>query len=175
MTWTAPKTWATNDVLLAAELNMYLRDNLLELSPAKATTPGSIFTVTAPNLIAERIPVTDFIATSESTASTSYVDLATVGPTVTCETTSKAIVFTYCHLLCSTGDSAWMSYEVTGATDFQAPDHVAVMLQNTGGQRAQAAILHGTLVPGINTFTAQYRVTAGTGTWSDRRIMVLPF
>jgi hypothetical protein len=34
---------------------------------------------------------------------------------------------------------------------------------------------HTDLTPGINTFTAKYRVSASTGTFSSRRIAVMPY
>jgi hypothetical protein len=36
--WTSPKTYAANDILTAADLNTYQRDNLLALAPDGATS-----------------------------------------------------------------------------------------------------------------------------------------
>jgi hypothetical protein len=175
--WTAPKTFAANSTLTAADLNTYLRDNSLETEPAKALTPGSMFVATGVNSIAERSPVSAFIATSETYTTTStYGSLATVGPSVTAVTGTRALVFLYCQMLHSSSGRAFMSYEVSGATTFAASNTVAIATAGTGGQRLGAVILHDTLNAGTNTFTAKYTIgDAGTGTFSSRKLVVLPF
>ncbi len=42
MPWTTPKTWATNDLVTAADLNLHLRDNLAVLK----SPPGQIIELT---------------------------------------------------------------------------------------------------------------------------------
>lgn len=180
MAWTSPKTWVSGDVLTASELNLYLRDNLAELSPAKAINPGSYFVTSDTGVVDERIPDADFIAAAEQTTSNTYVDLATVGPSVTVETSSQALVFLYAHMYDTDNTlGVWMNYSVSGATidDAVNRDSSGLQLQATGGQRMGVNILHTGLNPGMNTFTAKYRVsgTPNTGTWSDRRLGVLPF
>lgn len=189
MTWTAPKTWVSDEVLTADDLNVYLRDNLLELSPSKATTAGSIFVTESPSVISERIIMSDYIAASESSSATSYTDLRTVGPSVTVKTSSQAFVFLYCHMYATLSNSStpdnyavWMNFDVTGATtDFAVNrDSTAIMLQSSNGQRWGITILYTNMNPGWNTFTVKYRVSQPTsgsapiGTWSNRRIAVLP-
>ena len=88
-------TAVANSVFTAAQFNQFVRDNLNETAPAKATTAGSHFAGTGLNSIAERLTDTDLVATSQTTISTSYADLATVGPTVTATTGPYAIVFLY--------------------------------------------------------------------------------
>jgi len=178
MTWTAPKTFIANDTLSSAELNVHLRDNLLEAAPAKARNVGAYFVSNGDNTLSERIPTGDLESTAEQSASTSYVDLATIGPSVTATTQSQAFVIISCHMYNSGANAVWMSYDVSGTTVTAAADNRALMFNNAAGQgqRAGVVILHATLIPGPNTFTAKYRVsTAGTGTWSDRRIAILPF
>jgi hypothetical protein len=92
MAWVAPPTFVSGNVLTAALLNI-LSGDLNELAPAKATAAGQIFVSTGANAIIARTPGFDTIATSESTASTSFVNLATVGPTVTVTTGTTALVF----------------------------------------------------------------------------------
>lgn len=181
MSWTSPKTWVTGDILPADELNTYLRDNLLELSPNKATTAGSIFVTNNTSEIAERIVTSDYIAASESTSSTTYTDLSTIGPSVTVETSSQAFVFMYCHMYSNDDTNAvWMNFDVSGATTESATsrDSTALMLQASNGQRWGVSVLYQNMTPGMNTFTAKYRCSNNTGTvtatWSNRRIAVLP-
>ncbi len=169
-------TAVANTVFTAAQFNTYVRDNLNETAPAKATAAGQIFVSTAPNTIAARLVNADYIATSETTTSTTYADLATTGPTVTATTSASAIVAIFCNQQTSGGTAAWMSYAISGATTDASNDNRAIQLQSTGGQRLGATFFHGALLnPGTNTFKAEYRVsTSGTGTFSVRRLMVIP-
>lgn len=153
-----------------------MRDNLNETAPAKATAAGQIFVSTAAHSIAARTVAADYIATSETTTSTTYTDLATTGPSVTATTAASAIVATYCNANNSAGQAAWMSYAISGATSDASNDNRALELQGSGNQRAGASFFHSAiLTPGTNTFKAEYRVTTtGTGTFSVRRLMVIP-
>lgn len=175
MAWTSPRTFAANSTLTAADLNTFLRDNLNETSAAKAQNPGSIFVATGLNTIGERLADSQFISTSESTTSLSYVDLATIGPAVTVTTSVQALVFMNVNIRHSTGLAAWMSYAISGATSDPPQDNRALMLQNTLGQQLGCVILHTAITPGLNTFTAKYRVTtSGTTFAANRRLSVLP-
>jgi hypothetical protein len=168
-------TAVSGSVFTAAQFNTYVRDNLNETAPAKATSAGQIFVSTAANAIAARKVAADFISTSETSSSTSYTDLATTGPTVTATTSLSAIVSTYCNMTNAT-NPIWMSYALSGATTDAANDNRGIQVQAAGGQRLGGTFFHSAiLTPGTNTFTAKYRVsTSGTGTWSDRRLMVIP-
>ena len=107
---------------------------------------------------------------------TAYADLATTGPSVTATTSASAIVSIYCNQLSSNGNAAWMSYAISGATTDASNDNRAVQLQSTGGQRCGGTFFHSSiLTPGTNTFKAEYRISsAGTATFSVRRLMVIP-
>lgn len=84
----------------------------------------------------------------------------------------------YCNSFHSASLAAWMSYEISGATPTDSPsDNRAVQLLGASpGQHVGATFFHASiLTPGTNTFTAKYRVsTSGTGTFSSRRLMVIP-
>lgn len=114
------------------------------------------------------------VATSQTTASTSYTDLATVGPAVTVTTSTRALVFIMADLGNATG-WARMSVAVSGATTIAASDgeralsHSASVLHRSG-----ITILELALNAGSNTFTAKYKATAGTSTFADRTIIVVP-
>ena len=49
MAWTSPKTWASGYVVLAADLNTHLRDNLNVTAPAVLTTAGDILYASGAN------------------------------------------------------------------------------------------------------------------------------
>lgn len=51
MAWTSPLTWAVSQVVTAAQLNVHLRDNLLETMVAKVTTAGDMAYATGANAL----------------------------------------------------------------------------------------------------------------------------
>ena len=64
MAWTTPKTWASGYVVLAADLNTHLRDNLNVTAPAVLTTAGDILYASGSNTPARL---------AKSTTSTQYL------------------------------------------------------------------------------------------------------
>lgn len=167
-------TAVANSVFTAAQFNQFVRDNLNETAPAKATTAGGHFAATGVNSIAERLSVAALVATSQTTTSTSFTDLATVGPSVTATTGPYALVSTYNSNFNSGAAASLMSFEVSGASSIAAADNVSIAITGASSQRASGLFLLTTLTPGSNTFTCKYRVGAGTGTYADRRIIVFP-
>lgn len=173
-------TAVANAIFTAAQFNQYVRDNLNETAPAKAVTAGGYFVATGVNALAERTAGSDFVNASEATSSTSYTALATPGPSVTKTTGTTAIVALYGLVSVDTaGSTAAMSYAVSGASAIAASDTRTVSYQPASvaaarSLRASAVTLQDGLTPGSNTFTAQYRVTGGTGTFNNRRIAVIP-
>jgi len=178
MAWTAPMTAVAGNAFTAAQFNTYIRDNLLETAPAKATTQGGYFVSTGANAITERIAQSAHIATTETTTSTSYADLATVGPSVTVNAGTACLVSIYASLQNSTsGAVAKMSYAVSGASTIAASDVTAISLTTAAANQAirtGMTFLQTPLTSGSKTFTAKYAVSAGTGSFVNRRITVLP-
>lgn len=179
MAWTSPITFAAGEVLTAAQLNTYLRDNLNETAPAKATTPGGIFVTTGANTIAERVPVASQVTTSQQTSSTSFVDLTTVGPAVTTVCGSTALVMLYAGISHNTANfQAEAGYAVSGATTIAASNLKTLQIDGLAANdqlRMSAIFYETTLTPGSNTFTMKYRVASGgTGTFENRQIVVIP-
>jgi len=148
-------------------------------------TAGQVLTVnsgaTAPEWksLGASVPANDYatVATSQTTTSTSYTDLATSGPAVTVTTGTKALVIITSEIVNSNGGAySNMSYAVSGATTISALDTISLMFRQdsdtTIRYRASAASVV-TLTAGSNTFTAKYRVSSGTGTFQDRTIFVI--
>jgi len=177
MAWTAPMTAVASSVFTAAQFNTFLRDNLNETAPAKATTVGAHFAVSGTNEIAERISASSTVLTSEATTSTTYDNLTTNGPSVSVETGAFALVIVHGSAGNSGTGSARMSYEISGATSDGPADNRGIGVLGSAGVSitASAVALHTGLTPGTNTFTAKYRVSSGTGTFNSRRILVMPF
>lgn len=179
MAWSAPFTAVANTVYTAAQFNQYVRDNLNETAPAKATSAGSYFAADGVNSIAQRTPTGAIVLTSETTTSSSFTDLATTGPSVTVTTGPFAWVAYHCQLENSGAGFSYAGVDVTGATSISPALNRTVNVSGSAGVRigASTTVLYEgglALTPGSNTFTMQYRVSSGTGTFADRRIYVLP-
>lgn len=164
-------------VFSAALFNQYIRDNLLETAPALATQVSSWFPADAVNSLAERTPVQDNDVGASTTTSTAYGNLADgLSTTVTVATGNRALVSIYANFSNSVnGNRTWVGYEVSGASTVAASDTNAIDHSFNGGMRWGASFLVTGLTQGSNTFTLRYRVTAGTGTYSIRRLAVIPF
>jgi hypothetical protein len=151
-------------------------------------TAGQVFTMnsgaTAPEWVtaAPSIPAngTATVATSQTTTSNTYTDLATSGPAVTITTGTKALVIV--TALIDPGSSAsgsgYMSYAVSGATTSAATDTRALINEAANGylellRMSSASVV--TLTAGSNTFTAKYRkdTPATTPAFKDRDIFVI--
>ncbi|MFJ8049795.1 hypothetical protein [Streptomyces luteogriseus] len=176
MAWSAPMTAVASSVFTAAQFNTFLRDNLNETAPAKASTSGAYFTVSGTNEITERVPETESVLIAETTTSTSYTDLTTLGPTVTVETGPFALVLVHGSVENTGAGSSRMAYEVSGASSIAPADNRGIGTFGVAGAGvvASGVALHQDLTPGTNTFTAKYRVASGTGTFQSRRIVVFP-
>jgi hypothetical protein len=179
MAWSAPMTAVANSTFTAAQFNQYVRDNLNETAPAKATGASSYFAGSGVNEIAERRAASAADFDAGTTASTSFTDLTgvAVGPQVTVETGTAAFVIVRCSAENSGAGSVRMGYEISGATSVSPADNRTVSIFGVAGVNLGASdvSLWTSLNPGVNTFTAKYRVSSGTGTFSSRRIMVMPF
>jgi len=171
-------TAVANSVFTAAQFNQFVRDNLNETAPAKATQVSSHFVGNGLNSIVERVMQVDNIGTGETTTSTSYTDLATVGPTVTLNTGARAIVlFRAAMDNNSANEACFMGFEVSGASSLAASDTSAINfdgLAASSRNRLGSPYVITSLTAGSNTFTAKYKVTAGTGTFTTRQLAVFP-
>lgn len=178
MAWTTPLTAVASTALTAAQWNATVRDNLLETAPAKATTTGRIIVATGTNSVTERAVLSSNIATSQSTSSVTYANLSTPGPAVTLTTGTNAIAFASSQMSGSTV-SAFYAFGVTvsGASSIAAIDDDGFMWQSpsaTAGIRGTVAVHYpASLTAGSNTFTMQYRASAGSGTYALRKISVI--
>lgn len=179
MAWSTPLTAVSNTALTAAQWNASVRDDLLTTAPALATTAGSHFVGTGVNAIAERISNTITVATSETTSTTTYTNLTTVGPQVPITTGTKAIgLWSSTSGNNTSGQNSFMSVSVSGATPTQVgQDAYSLRFQSFGtNARHRASCVHmwTGLTSGSNTFTAVYKVDAGIGTWLDRELIIIP-
>lgn len=179
MAWTTPMTFVSGTGLTAAQLNTYLRDNMNETAPAKATTAGYHFVSTGPNAIAERAIEISTVASVQDSTSLDFANLATVGPQITCTTGSRAMYFVTAQTYNLTSYGAtYMAVEVTGSSSIAPSKGNALVVdgmnqtqQNTF--RCTAVFVETNLTPGSNTFTAKYCVNGNTGRWQNRQLVVM--
>lgn len=182
MAWSAPMTAVANAFFTAAQYNTYVRDNLLETGPGKATTAGSMWVSTGNNTIAETAPVSHTITTSQTTTATTWSNLTTVGPTVTV-TTRSLVYISFGAFMNKSGATsqksmALASVAITGASNIPASTARCIALDGTltgagTGQRWSSAYIQ-KVTPGSNTFTMKYMVYNHTGVYANRHLIVLP-
>lgn len=113
---------------------------------------------------------TQNVATLQTTTSTSYTDLATVGPTATITSKGTKAIALWALNQSTTSGSCASSVAVSGATTTAAADTSGTVGSDGGRTAIGWAVF--TITPGSNTYTLKYRVTGGTGTFLDRRMMV---
>lgn len=120
------------------------------------------------------------VATSQTYASATFGDLATVGPTVTVNIGANGLALVSLYASISNSDasnSTGMSFAMSGAntqaaqTGFYLAQIASAVADS---MRSSAVFLLTGLNPGATTFTAKYRASGGTGSFADRRIAVVP-
>ena len=149
------------------ELAQYQSGTLVALSASSflffESDGGSITTATAT------------VATSQSTSSTSYVDLATAGPAVTLTTGTKVLVFTNTEVSTAAGRYVFADFAISGATTRAASDDTCIKMgtdaDSMQSRNGVANLM--TVTAGSNTFTMKYRVNAGTNSFINRTIVVV--
>jgi hypothetical protein len=178
MAWTAPPTFTAGNALTAAQLNI-LGSDLNETAPAKASSSGGqYFVATGVNAIAARLQVNTGVTTSETTTSTAFTDLATVGPAVTFTSGTLFMVLMNSSLSNNTsGQTSSIGFAISGATTTPAGEIYISLTSSAVGQQATMGgvrMVHGATA-GSNTVTLKYSVGGGTGTFQRRSLIVLPF
>jgi hypothetical protein len=122
-------------------------------------------------------PQSATVATLQTTVSVAYADLATVGPAVTLQTGAKALITLSCQgWQSAAGNVNNVAVAVSGATTLAAADANSVVMTGAVALYQQTpcrTFLLSGLTPGVNTFTAKYKVNAGTGSFTNRDITVV--
>jgi hypothetical protein len=117
-------------------------------------------------------PLLSEIATSETTASTTYVDLATAGPSVTLPRAGDYIVSHGNSCFCAVGSKQFQTVKIgaAAATDAKACIHDAVNLTDTPAKTFRVS---GAAASDVLKLMYRNNVT-NTGTWLERWISVVP-
>ena len=115
------------------------------------------------------------VATSQSTSSVTYTDLATAGPAVTLTTGTKVLVFTNTEVSTAAGRYVFADFAISGATTRAASDDTCIKMGTDADsmQTRNGVANLMTVTAGSNTFTMKYRVNAGTNSFANRSIVVV--
>lgn len=176
-------TAVADTFVTTSQFNVHVRDNLLETEAGRAVTPGALWFSDGPHRGSEHIVQDHVIETSETTTSETYTDLDTFGPTITSHCNVWVLIFTNCRLANSTTKAAYASYEVVSEEEgvFQDEPKASRAIIRDGGAGAanrygQVSSLNGLPGPARFKISMKYRVgdTATTGTFSARRLQVMP-
>lgn len=179
MAWAAPPTFTSGNVLTAAQLQI-LSSNLNETAPARATAAGQLFVSTGANVIAARQPAFATVATNETTASNTFANLATVGPSVTVTVGTAALVMVSADMSSNTANAfAQAGYDITGSSGIPASFDRATSIRSplaNHGMNASLVVYQTSLIAGSSTFKEMYATSSGGGTaaFQTRRISVIP-
>lgn len=118
------------------------------------------------------------VISDQSTTSTTFTDLATVGPSVTVDTGTSAIVTmaTFAYNSLGAGNTAMIGVAVSGATTIAANTEYA---RTTFWAGNASVYMGGTflvtgLTSGSNTFTMKYKVDGSTIFFGNRYMTVTP-
>lgn len=178
MAWTTPMTAVSNNIFTASQFNTYVRDNLNETMPAKATAAGQYFVSSGSHALAARTPASNTITSADQfiTGDNTWYDMTNCAVTVT--TGTKAVVHMSSYMSQSNANIAvTVSYRVSGATTLTSSDHPNRIVwdgnSNSGGRQGSWGCLY-TLNAGSNTFTMQATSSAGTLRVTYSHIIVLP-
>lgn len=154
-----------------------------ESSSARTVVVGDQIaaTITAKTLTDIEVPGanlgTSSIATSQSTTSSTFGDLGTVGPsvTVTIGANGAALVSVACEMFNSTTDYCLVGMVVSGANTIAVKQYL-VNQGNTDHQMSNTFLLTG-LSAGATTFKMQYANVnnSSTATFANRQISVIPY
>jgi hypothetical protein len=147
---------------------------------AGVALPAASLTILGNDIVdldARTRPASGGVATSQTTTTTSYTDLATIGPAVTLLTGTAALVIVTAEVdTTGAGVTPRMGFAISGASTVAATDLWGIKVDAGAAALLQLsfAVLVQNLTPGTNIFTAKYRVGSGTGTFLNRGITVWP-
>lgn len=121
--------------------------------------------------------VAAYVATSETTTSSTYTDLATTTDTVTATVGANGIlqVSIYASAGNSGANTSYVSFALSGATTQAAIDNLAILVPGTSNFAMGATFTLTGLATGSTTVKMKYRVSGGTGTFLTRRISATPY
>jgi len=142
-----------------------------------AYAAGEELTAQLLNALLARSCQTGFVGTPQTTTSTSYTDLATVGPSVTLISAGTTALVMWSAGMFS-GDATYRGgycdFTITGATARAANDASAAIVSATNGAAGfrSTGFEWVTITPGSNTYTLKYKSLSGSFNFQNRRLFV---
>lgn len=123
-------------------------------------------------------PASSSVATSQSTSSTSYTDLATVHSVAVTVGANGILLVSIASLIyysAGTPDT-YMSFALSGANTLAASDARSISNKSANGITVGASFLLTGLAAGATTVTAKHKVNAGasTGVFLNRNLFAIP-
>jgi len=198
MAWTAPRTWVTGELVTATLGNEQWRDNMKWLGGADgrgATLPaspldGQLFVYVADDtngiewLLKYKSATSRWrkvggptleavIETEETTTSTAFTDLATVGPSKVAPLAGVYDITHICEAQVNVADEAYISSVRIGATAAAESDR-AFGHSPAASKGATIGVTVRKTVAVNDTIKQQYRVGSGTGGFGRRKLYLDP-
>ena len=135
---------------------------------------GAAWATVGPSSSAVSAQDSNYVATRQTTTSTTYAALTTA-QAITLTTGTKVLVMLSAANDCgATNVGIFMGFAVSGATTIAAADGYATNQYSDNTNTNQvAAIFPLTVTAGVNTFTARFRTVSNTAAFANRTITVL--
>lgn len=182
MAWSAPMTWVPETSISAANLNLFVRDNLLETEVAKATGAGQLLVSAGNNEVAMRSKGGQLVTPQVTTTSTTPTTLSG-GPSFSVTHGGNMLVLWAAEMQMTAGTGGTVSYmycgpSITGQAGASTSRAIAHSATNNALVRyAGQTILTG-MTPGTHTVEMVYwrsNVTSFTAGFANRELAVIPF
>lgn len=129
------------------------------------------------------------VATSESTSSSSYTDLSTVGPSVTVDVPADGWVTLFVQCTVTPSSAGIASVGLYEATDYSTPLDVLAAAANSGAQtrvcvpgstegvnpssQGPGGFIQLPATAGSRTYTLKYKSASGSATFANRKLWVI--
>lgn len=176
---------ASNGVVVVIQGGTLTSTGVAMANITDATTTGRslLGASSAANALAVMTPLQSaakaIVTTAETTTSTTYTDLATTTDTVTVTVGASGLVMVFVQAMMSSNGNnySYVSFALSGANTLAAADINCIEnVEASSGwisQLSGAFLLPG-LTAGSTTFKMKYKAGAGTSTFNNRAISVIP-
>lgn len=117
-------------------------------------------------------PMYGIVATTETSASTAFVDLTTPGPSLTIPVAGDYLISVQCMLFCSTSEAAYMSPKIGAAATVYTNGGIGFMNNKNSALHSVRKV---TSIAASTEIKAQYMTAAGgTVSFLERELLIEP-
>lgn len=180
MAWTSPMTAVANQKWTATQFNAHVRDNLLETEAAVVSSSGQFVLSDGVNSLTTRTVNSAASSTTGTTTSTSYTSSLSGASSLSVSsvtTGTAALVYVGARMANNVSNGVCrICIAISGATTVAASDDRSAYSAAVSANNFMSCStweLYTGLTPGSHTFTAQYKVSTGTGTYGVRNMIVI--